>query len=73
MIDYKKLREIYERICCDEASLDERKMFFNTFFDIGGMSTEWFLSNLFGTIEDPSEEEVRQFLHRMEDILVNDI
>lgn len=73
MVDYKKLSDIYKKICCEMASQDERKELFYAFTHLGGMSTEWFLSNLLGIIEDPSEEEVRIFLQRMEDILVYDM
>lgn len=68
-MDYKELKSAYLRIKEGKGSKDDKKKLIYEFNHLGGMSTEWFYSNIMGTIEDPSKEEIDEFLKVIESIL----
>lgn len=60
-MDIKELRIVYSKIQNYSASIEEKKKFLNSVLNIGGMSIEWFYSNLIGIKDEPSDEEIERF------------
>lgn len=60
-MDIKELRIVYSKIQNYSASLEEKKKFLDSVLNIGGMSIEWFYSNLIGIKDEPSDEEIERF------------
>lgn len=67
-MNYEELREIYNKILNDKASIDEKKKIVSVFMSLGGMSTEWFYSILTDSLAEPSKEEIDKFIQLIQEL-----
>ncbi len=72
-MNYQRLREIYSKILNGESTKEERLELLDNHNSLGGMSIEWFLSNLNGSMKEPIDEEVSQYTKTIESIIINDL
>ena len=72
-MNYQRLREIYSKILNGESTKEERLELLDNHNRLGGMSIEWFLSNLNGSMKEPIDEEVSQYTKTIESIIMNDL
>lgn len=72
-MNYQRLREIYSKILNGESTKEERLELLDNHNHLGGMSIEWFLSNLNGSMQEPTDEEVSQYMKTIESIIMNDL